>query len=110
MVAFSGWLEKEGHVVRNWKKRFFVLEGNTLRYFDTSSWSHSSPKGSFELLGSKVRRYSQRDGTTDWFCIRVDTFEGVDYPLRTTSEEARDLWIDHINTVRREATFNGFRS
>jgi len=28
-----GWLSKQGHVVKNWKKRWFVLEKGVLRYF-----------------------------------------------------------------------------
>eukprot|EP00299_Pterocystis_sp_00344_P013584 c6671_g1_i2.p1 GENE.c6671_g1_i2~~c6671_g1_i2.p1 ORF type:complete len:255 (+),score=38.00 c6671_g1_i2:47-766(+) len=29
----SGWLQKQGHVFKNWKRRFFVLQGCCLWYF-----------------------------------------------------------------------------
>jgi hypothetical protein len=31
----SGWLRKEGHFMRSWKKRFFVLNCGHMKYFDT---------------------------------------------------------------------------
>ncbi|OQR87827.1 hypothetical protein ACHHYP_07977 [Achlya hypogyna] len=33
-VTHSGWLEKEGQNVKSWKKRFFVLSGTDLTYYD----------------------------------------------------------------------------
>ncbi|OQS04370.1 hypothetical protein THRCLA_03379 [Thraustotheca clavata] len=33
-VTHSGWLEKEGQNVKSWKKRFFVLSGTELTYYD----------------------------------------------------------------------------
>jgi hypothetical protein len=32
-VWMSGWLVKQGHAFRNWRKRFFVLQGHELRYY-----------------------------------------------------------------------------
>ena len=29
----SGWLVKQGHVFRTWKKRWFVLEDQLLKYY-----------------------------------------------------------------------------
>lgn len=34
-VTHSGWLKKEGSRVKSWKRRFFVLRGNALSYFDS---------------------------------------------------------------------------
>ena len=31
----EGWLQKKGHIITSWKKRFFVLEGQTLKYYET---------------------------------------------------------------------------
>ena len=32
-LTLKGWLNKRGHVVRNWKRRYFVLTSNSLKYF-----------------------------------------------------------------------------
>jgi hypothetical protein len=29
----GGWLTKRGHKIKNWKRRWFVLRGNTLNYY-----------------------------------------------------------------------------
>ena len=40
--VLEGWLEKEGHIVKNWKKRFFILEMKTrvLRYYRNADLSY----------------------------------------------------------------------
>lgn len=35
-ILHRGWLQKEGHRVKNWKRRFFVLAGSTLSYYDST--------------------------------------------------------------------------
>ncbi|POM73411.1 Hypothetical protein PHPALM_9747, partial [Phytophthora palmivora] len=37
--SMSGWLRKRGHVRKNWKARYFVLEKSVLRYYTDSSCS-----------------------------------------------------------------------
>jgi hypothetical protein len=53
----KGYLFKQGHVVRNWKKRFFVLENGWLMYFVHAT--HVYPygleeKGKISLRGAKI--------------------------------------------------------
>lgn len=32
-VHHEGWLMKQGHIIKNWKKRFFILDGQYLSYY-----------------------------------------------------------------------------
>jgi len=36
----KGWMMKEGHIVKNWKKRHFVLEEGVLIYYEDESCSN----------------------------------------------------------------------
>ena len=42
-VTHCGWLRKQGQHVKNWKHRYFVLDGNVLSYADNTN---ARPKGS----------------------------------------------------------------
>ncbi|OQR97090.1 hypothetical protein ACHHYP_12739 [Achlya hypogyna] len=45
-----GWVCKQGSFVKNWKRRFMVLQNGHLHYFDTDQLSPSlKPKGSFAV-------------------------------------------------------------
>lgn len=47
-ATVEGWMYKRGHIVRNWKRRWFVLEDRTLRYFATPE--SKFPKGTILLV------------------------------------------------------------
>jgi len=47
----EGDLKKQGHVVKNWKTRWFILKGNDFFYFK-----------------KKRRSKADRRNTTHWFC------------------------------------------
>ena len=42
----AGWLMKRGHVIKNWKKRWFVLDWPALRYYESPD--ASEPKGGID--------------------------------------------------------------
>ncbi|EQC41105.1 hypothetical protein SDRG_02154 [Saprolegnia diclina VS20] len=46
-----GWICKQGSVVKNWKRRFMVLQSCHLHYFETDKLTPTlKPKGSFQVL------------------------------------------------------------
>lgn len=47
----TGWLLKQGHVRRSWKRRFFVLVNNQLRYFEDVEPGSNSTRG-LDLRGT----------------------------------------------------------
>ena len=48
----TGNMKKEGGLFKTWKQRFFVLSGNGLYYYETSS--SSSPKGVLKLKANST--------------------------------------------------------
>jgi hypothetical protein len=48
--VFKGFMKKRGHVVKNWKRRFFVLDQGILRYYADSSPSEGNMIF-FEIFG-----------------------------------------------------------
>ena len=53
-VVKSGWLLKLGEHVKNWKKRWFVLTGPMLFYYEAPENNQIKPKGKVNMLGGKV--------------------------------------------------------
>lgn len=55
----TGWLLKQGHLVRNWRRRFFVLNYGVLAYYDQDNVASrkgtvEAPKGKINLKQAKV--------------------------------------------------------
>ncbi|OQR87816.1 hypothetical protein ACHHYP_07976 [Achlya hypogyna] len=51
----SGWLAKEGGRVKNWKRRFFFLQGRSLTYYDNANMAGSA-KGNGQVCGVRINR------------------------------------------------------
>ncbi len=48
IVTISGWLHKKGAIVKSYKRRWMVLRGNTLQWYESER--QPSPQGSMELV------------------------------------------------------------
>ncbi|KAF0683169.1 Aste57867_24762 [Aphanomyces stellatus] len=95
----SGWLFKLGHVRKNWKRRYFVLDGSVLRYFseDIDSVTHKSK--THKLKGEVLLFH--KDTTVHYVDIHLSgrdfTFaiEAGEYSLllQANSLDDREDWI-----------------
>lgn len=47
-ATVEGWMYKQGHIIKNWKRRWFVLEERTIKYFATPT--SAKPKGTIVLV------------------------------------------------------------
>ena len=86
-TAFKGWLLKKGRINRSWKRRFFWLDGNQLKY---AVDDHSKePRGFVELLPrSSVAEVFDNNDTRRvdlGFAIKANNF-------RTCYLRAQDPW------------------
>lgn len=61
----EGWLTKQGHRVRSWKQRWFVLQNDMLFYFETPPQPDVRPLGSVSLRGAEVSLENGSSGSGD---------------------------------------------
>ena len=62
------WMVKQGHIVKNWKERWFVLQEARLYYFKTRG--AEKPISVINLLGASVREVSYAE-TGRTFCFTI---------------------------------------
>ncbi|KAK1933635.1 Rho GTPase-activating protein 22 [Phytophthora citrophthora] len=86
--SMSGWLRKRGHVRKNWKARYFVLERSVLRYYTDSSCTKL--KGEVLLFHPQTRVHyvdvHVAGGRDASFAIQV----GPEYTLLLQAAQLRD--------------------
>jgi phosphatidylinositol 3-kinase len=110
-VRKAGWLSKKGGTRHNWNKRWFVLSGSTLIYYQDDS-KDKKEKGRWNLSGRVVQR-SPPKSTKYQYSFEVSAGPGLQeessrslggtpadisrtfYMYATSEEEMKD-WMAHI--------------
>lgn len=99
-IIHNGWLEKKGRVMKNWKRRWFILRSTILEYYDGQS---GVKKGDIEItIDTKVL---MRDGTTHLFKFGIQTGDRI-LELSTDCDDERLRWMDAIHRVVNNLTNN----
>lgn len=87
---FAGWAYKQGSLVRNWKKRFLVLRGKQLTYYDTQRiTSKTKEKGSFQVITVELSTEIQNG-------LLVHGRGGRVLKLYTDNAESTSAWYNAI--------------
>ncbi|KAI9921664.1 hypothetical protein PsorP6_001640 [Peronosclerospora sorghi] len=87
---YAGWVYKQGSLVKTWKKRFLVLRGQELTYYDTAKVTPSvKPKGSFQVITVELSTDLQNG-------LLVHGRGGRVLKLYTSSPEATTTWYNMI--------------
>jgi copper chaperone CopZ len=99
----EGFLVKQGGLIRNWKKRWFVLKGDTLYYFKTRS--DSEPSGKIQLdehcrIGDGSGKTGRKD-SLELTTAERNYYFYVDAPIGAKHEV--DEWKDAIERAIKEA-------
>ncbi|XP_059549012.1 pleckstrin-2 isoform X1 [Myotis daubentonii] len=89
-------LARQGHIVHNWKARWFVLRQNTLLYYKLEGGRKvNPPKGQILLDGCTITcpclEYENRP-----LLIKLKTRTSTEYFLEACSREDRDAWAFEI--------------
>jgi len=98
----SGWLTKQGHIFHTWKKRWFVLDKQLLKYYksaDDAATSQGAPnstglelKGCINLLNSKVEVLTPSEESRP-FCFRVTPMSNKVFLISAPDEASRAAWV-----------------
>jgi len=86
----EGELKKQGHVVKNWKNRWFILKNDDLFYF--KSKDAKLPQGHIPLDGSEVK-IDTRLKRNNTFELRAPSIEKTFY-IQATSKKEMDEWME----------------
>ncbi|KAG7252712.1 hypothetical protein CRUP_027221 [Coryphaenoides rupestris] len=98
-VLREGFLVKQGHLVRNWKARWFVLTPDRLLYYKyAGSKRDSCQRGRVMLKDCEVTcPYLEYDSRPLVFKLRTQS--SVEHFLEACSREERDAWAAAISSA-----------
>ncbi|OQR84502.1 RAC family serine/threonine-protein kinase [Achlya hypogyna] len=88
-VACAGWLTKQGHKRKSWKKRYFVLRGDTVSYF--SDFEAANTRMGKSLSDVTVKDVALWDGETCGFMFT--TVDNVPYYVFADNERDQAKWV-----------------
>jgi len=99
-----GYLHKKGHLVKNWKTRWFRIDGDRMVYFKQSN--EAWYRGEFELRNGTATEIPMTEGRAHCFKIHAykgkEKWQGKEFILAAPSEEERQLWVDAVRLVTSE--------
>ncbi|EQC29513.1 AGC protein kinase [Saprolegnia diclina VS20] len=88
-VACAGWLTKQGHKRKSWKKRYFVLRGTVLSYF--ADFEAANTRLGKALSEVSVKDVAPWDGEVCGFMFV--TLENVPYYVFADNERDQAKWM-----------------
>ncbi|KAL6105199.1 plek2 [Pungitius sinensis] len=95
----EGFLVKRGHVVHNWKARWFVLMPDKLLYYKYEGGKKDSCQRGTILLKDCVITCPFLEYNNRPLVFKLQTKNGVDHFLEACSREERDDWADDITSA-----------
>ncbi|KAG6967140.1 hypothetical protein JG688_00006459 [Phytophthora aleatoria] len=94
-VSCAGYLTKQGHKRKSWKKRYFILRGNTISYYsDYDMANNAKGKPLAEVLVEDVQKW---DGEPFGFMFMTN--EQVPYYVYADNDRERTKWINALNKL-----------
>lgn len=88
-----GWLLKQGNLIRSWKRRYFVLEGDSLQYFEHID---KPARG-----GGAVARVVRDPATVGNNCLDVHLTNGRILKVASENPEELESWYDALLNASR---------
>jgi serine/threonine protein kinase len=106
-IRKEGYISKKGAKVKNWKKRYLVIETDKLSYFEDESMK--SKKG--EILHKNIKKVQQleeygKGKTKKKYIFSIETHSDKSdrtYFIQATDESSRRGWIEAVQALIYEA-------
>eukprot|EP00005_Dracoamoeba_jomungandri_P004624 CAMPEP_0174258780 /NCGR_PEP_ID=MMETSP0439-20130205/7719_1 /TAXON_ID=0 /ORGANISM="Stereomyxa ramosa, Strain Chinc5" /LENGTH=647 /DNA_ID=CAMNT_0015342415 /DNA_START=26 /DNA_END=1969 /DNA_ORIENTATION=+ len=100
---FQGYLIKQGHFIKNWKARYFILKGSVLFYFKSKE-ELFSPLGVVQLEGAIVspidEAFKLPEGTPKENCFELDSvMDSKVFFLCADSRSVCEEWKSQLKKV-----------
>ncbi|XP_034419332.1 pleckstrin-2 [Cyclopterus lumpus] len=99
MTLREGFLVKRGHLVHNWKARWFVLMPDKLLYYKYEGGKRDSCQRGEILLEDCVMTCPFLEHENRPLVFKLQTKNGVDHFLEACSREERDDWAGDITAA-----------
>jgi len=96
--TMAGFLAKKGHLVKNWKTRWFKIEGAKILYYKQSN--ETQHKGEFELKNGGVVELPNTDGREH--CFKISSHGGKEFIVSAPNNEEKQQWIEAIRFLANE--------
>ncbi|RQM14522.1 hypothetical protein DD237_003140 [Peronospora effusa] len=94
-VSCAGYLTKQGHKRKSWKKRYFILRGNSISYYsDYDMANNTKGKPLAEVLVEDVQKW---DGEPFGFMFMTN--EQVPYYVYADNDRERNKWMTALNKL-----------
>ena len=93
-IVQQGWLTKQGRIVKNWKRRYFVLSNDKLVYYADAE--RKQIKGFLNLFQSTIASICHLKDRQHLFCVITQNRE---LKIQAGSAESQEEWIQIINEV-----------
>ncbi|KAI9906447.1 hypothetical protein PsorP6_004717 [Peronosclerospora sorghi] len=92
MVEWEGYVTKRGHLVRNWKMRFFTLEGNLVSYYENKvdARNRSHLKGRVNVASVKMDKVAKNGHGFDF---SFETTEGKVFYCSVPTQFDQLAWV-----------------
>lgn len=106
-VEHKGWLQKQGHVNKDFKRRYFVLKGAKLSYYeDVAGYNRNKSKGSVTVtrVGHLKTPNDAIGPETVPLAFRFDTAEKKPFTVYADDLKAKHGWLVALVRATREAS------
>ena len=109
-ISKCGCLTKQGHLWRNWKERWFVLEEHLLKYYKGQGADGTPPKelgelkGVITVTGCTVTSATPAEADGRKHCFKITPRQDLSkkiYLINASDDATRDSWIAAVSNNAR---------